>query len=69
MGSSERRQAPAFFQKDERLVHSAVFKKNGHLDRMQKVGLQAITARDIKQLSRTKDLFEESVVLRVMEVK
>lgn len=61
MGSSERRQAPMFLRKDEGCVHSSeyylVFKKNGHLDRMQKVGLEDTTESSIKQLQRTKDSF------------
>ena len=61
MGSSERRQAPTFLWKDEGLVHSSeyypVFKKNGHLYRMQKVGLEDITVSSIKQLQKTKDSF------------
>lgn len=50
-----------FLRKDEGCVHSSeyylVFKKNGHLDRMQKVGLEDTTESSIKQLQRTKDSF------------
>ena len=61
MGSSEIRQSPTFLWKDEGLVHSSeyypVFKKNGRLYRMQKVGLEDITVSSIKQLQKTKDSF------------